>query len=51
VLRVERGALTERMVEDAAASGARVVLARRAVATPLARDRARRLGVEIEKEA
>jgi hypothetical protein len=51
VMRVERGAVTERMVDEAATAGARLVLGRRAVATPLARDRARRLGVEIEKEA
>jgi len=35
---------------DAAAAGARLVLAPRAVLTPMARDRARSLGVEIEKE-
>jgi hypothetical protein len=50
VVRVEKGAVTERMVRDAAASGSRLVLARRAVLTPMARDRARSLGVEIEKE-
>jgi hypothetical protein len=50
VIRVERGAVTERAVRDAAAAGARLVLARRAVLTPMARDRARSLGVEIEKE-
>jgi hypothetical protein len=50
VMRVEKGAVTERTVRDAAASGARLVLARRAVLTPMARDRARSLGVEIEKE-
>ena len=49
-IRVERGAVTERAVRDAAAAGARLVLARRAVLTPMARDRARSLGVEIEKE-
>jgi hypothetical protein len=50
VMRVERGAVTERTVRDAARDGARLVLSRRAVLTPMARDRARSLGVEIEKE-
>jgi hypothetical protein len=49
-IRVEKGAVTERAVRDAAAQGARLVLAPRAVLTPMARDRARSLGVEIEKE-
>ncbi len=49
-MRVERGAVTERTVREAAAAGARLVLAPRAVLTPMARDRARSLGVEIEKE-
>jgi hypothetical protein len=51
VLRVERGAVTERDVKKAAADGARVVIGRRAVLTPLARDKARSLGVVIEKES
>jgi hypothetical protein len=50
VMRVERGAVTERTVREAAAAGARLVLAPRAVLTPMARDRARSLGVDIEKE-
>jgi hypothetical protein len=50
VRRVERGAVTERMVRDAARAGERLVLGRGAVLTPLARDRARASGVEIEKE-
>jgi hypothetical protein len=50
VVRIERGAVTERLVRKAAADGARVVVGRRAVLTPLARDRARSLGVTIEKE-
>jgi hypothetical protein len=50
VMRVERGAVTERTVREAADAGARLVLAPRAVLTPMARDRARTLGVEIEKE-
>lgn len=49
-LRIEKGAVTERHVREAADSGARIVLAPRAVLTPMARDRARSLGVEIEKE-
>jgi hypothetical protein len=49
-IRIERGAVTERAVRDAAGQGARLVLAPRAVLTPMARDRARSLGVEIEKE-
>jgi hypothetical protein len=48
--RVEKGAVTEAMVADAARAGARLVLGRRAVLTPLARDRARAAGVEIERE-
>jgi hypothetical protein len=50
VVRVERGAVTERAVMKAAADGARLVLGPKAVLTPLARDKARVLGVEIEKE-
>jgi hypothetical protein len=49
-LRIERGAVTERVVRQAAAEGARLVLARGAVLTPLGRDQARALGVEIERE-
>jgi hypothetical protein len=49
-IRVESGAVTERAVKEAARTGARLVLSPRAVLTPLARDRARSLGVEIEKE-
>jgi hypothetical protein len=48
--RVDKGAATEAMVSDAAKAGARLVLGRRAVLTPLARDRARAAGVEIERE-
>jgi hypothetical protein len=48
--RIEKGAVTEAAVKDAARAGARLVLGRRAVLTPLARDRARSAGVEIEKE-
>ena len=48
--RVDKGAVTEAMVRQAARAGARLVLGRRAVLTPLARDRARMAGVEIERE-
>ena len=50
MLRVERGAVTERTVKKAAADGVRLVVGPRAVLTPLARDKARALGVVIEKE-
>jgi hypothetical protein len=49
--RVDRGAVTERAVLRAAKNGSRLVLGPKAVLTPLARDRARVLGVEIEKES
>ena len=48
--RIEKGAVTEAAVRAAARDGARLVLGRGAVLTPLARDRARAAGVEIEKE-
>ena len=48
--RVEKGAVTERQVKAAAESQQRLVLGRAAVLTPLARERARALGVPIEKE-
>jgi hypothetical protein len=50
VRRIERGAVTEAVVRDAARAGERLVLGRGAVLTPLARDRARSSGVEIEME-
>jgi hypothetical protein len=49
-LRIAKGAVTERTVRDAAERGARLLLARGAVLTPLARDQARALGVTIERE-
>ncbi len=49
-IHVAKGAVTERTVRDAAQRGARLVLARGAVLTPLARDQARALRVEIERE-
>ena len=48
--RVDKGAVTERVVAAAAKAGARLVLGPRAVLTPLAKDKARALGVPIEKE-
>lgn len=48
--RIEKGAVTEAAVRAAARAGARLVLGRRAVLTPLARDRARSDGVQIERE-
>ena len=50
VVRVERGAVTERKVEQAAKAGARLVLGPAAVLTPLAREKARAKGIEIERE-
>ena len=51
VVRIDRGAVTERTVTRAAADGARLVLGKKAVLTPLARDKARSLGVAVEKES
>jgi hypothetical protein len=50
VRRVERGAVTEKIIREAARTGERLVLGPGAVLTPLARDRARASGVEITKE-
>jgi hypothetical protein len=50
VRRIDKGAVTESVVKDAARAGQRLVLGPRAVLTPLARDRARASGVQIEKE-
>jgi hypothetical protein len=49
-IRVERGAVTERKVEEAAKAGARLVLGAGAVLTPLAREKARAKGIAIERE-
>jgi hypothetical protein len=49
-MRVERGAVGERKVQEAAKAGARLVLGPGAVLTPLAREKARALGIEIERE-
>ncbi|KUI30822.1 hypothetical protein AU195_05425 [Mycobacterium sp. IS-1496] len=48
--RIDSGAVTERHIADIAAAGASLVLGPRAVLTPLAREKARTLGVSIEKE-
>jgi hypothetical protein len=48
--RIDTGAVTERQVKAAAETGRRLILGRRAVLTPLAREKARALGVPIEKE-
>jgi hypothetical protein len=48
--RIDRGAVTERTVEQAAKAGNRLVLGTAAVLTPLAREKARALGIEIERE-
>jgi hypothetical protein len=50
IRRVEKGAVTERAVIAAAKAGHRLVLGPGAVLTPLARDKARALGVPVEKE-
>jgi hypothetical protein len=50
VTQVEKGAVTERVIRAAAAAGTRLVLAPGAVLTPLARDQAKALGVEIERK-
>jgi hypothetical protein len=49
-LRVERGAVTERKIQEAAKAGGRIVLGRGAVLTPLGREKARALGVQVERE-
>jgi hypothetical protein len=50
-LRISRGALTEKAVTEAARCGRSILLAKGAVATPLALDKARSLGVTVHKEA
>ena len=46
---IDRGAVTESVVRQAAQDGVRLLLGRRAVLTPLARDLSRTLGVEVER--
>lgn len=48
--RIDTGAVTERHVAEMAESGGVLVLGRKAVMTPLAREKARALGITIEKE-
>ena len=48
--RIDSGAVTERHVAEMADSGGVLVLGRKAVLTPLAREKARALGITIEKE-
>ena len=50
VRRIERGAVTEAIIKAAVRAGERLVLGPGAVLTPLARDRARASGVQIDKE-
>lgn len=50
VVRIDSGPVTERHVRSASDAGATIVLGRKAVLTPLARDRARAAGVEITRE-
>jgi len=50
VRRIEKGAVTERAVIAAAKAGDRLVLGPGAMLTPLAKDKARALGVPVEKE-
>jgi hypothetical protein len=50
VMHVRHGAVTERKIKQAADAGARLVLGPGAVLTPLAREKARALGVDIERE-
>ena len=50
-VRFERGAVTERIIERAAQNGGVLVLGPKAVLTPMGKDRARALGVQIQREA
>ncbi|MEV7968833.1 hypothetical protein AB0O34_23020 [Sphaerisporangium sp. NPDC088356] len=50
VRRHEKGAVTERHVAEAARAGARLVLGRRAVLTPLAKERVRASGLVVTRE-
>jgi hypothetical protein len=49
-IRVAHGAVTERTIKKAAEAGGRLVLGPGAVLTPLAREKARALGIDIERE-
>lgn len=48
--RIDKGAVTERQIIDIASAGGTLTLGPRAVLTPLAREKARSLGVTITKE-
>ena len=48
--RVDKGIVTEKRIMAAAKTGKRLVVGKGVVVTPLARDKARQLGVEIERE-
>jgi hypothetical protein len=48
--RIDSGAVTERHIADMAESGGVLVLGRKAVLTPLAREKARAMGITIERE-
>jgi hypothetical protein len=48
--RIDKGIVTEKKVMAAAKAGKRLVVGKGVVLTPLARDKARQLGVEIERE-
>jgi hypothetical protein len=48
--RVDKGIVTEKRVMAAAKAGKKLVVGKGVVLTPLARDKARQLGVEIERE-
>lgn len=48
--RVDKGIVNERKVLAAAKAGRKLVLGKGVVVTPLARDKARQLGVQIERE-
>lgn len=48
--KILKGVVKENTVIDAAKAGARLVIGRGVVVTPLARDKARQLGVQIERD-
>jgi len=48
--RIDEGIVTEKKVMAAAKAGKKLVVGKGVVLTPLARDKARQLGVEIERE-
>jgi hypothetical protein len=49
--RIAKGAVTERHIRAAAEAGGKLILGKTAVLTPLARDRARTVGLIIERES